>query len=540
MAFLRQEKKDSGTYLRIVQSYRDEDGKTRHRTLYNLGKAEDYSADALKKMGKALYELGGGTIEELENKMLHELGRFNYGFPLVVMQLMEAFALMRFFDGITRTKDLGFDMAQSVALLISERFHDPVSKLSNYKNQVDYIGIKEIELHQIYRTLDHLFENQEQIKMLIYNKGRNLFNQKLDLVFYDVTTFYFESSKEDGFREKGFGKDGKIGNTIITFGLLIDKNKQPVGYEVYRGKQYEGHTFSEALMRLKTKYQIDRVICVADTGMMNADNVEEVRQADYEYIFGERLKNISRNKQNEIIDLTKYQSLSVNDSKTDGVVSIKYYTTQYNDKRLIATYSEKRAKKDKAEREEKIAKAIAFINNPEPLNKKARYHYLKKEGKNNYSIDYEKIQRSELFDGFFCIATNNTDLTEAVILDAYKQLYKIEHTFRTFKAFLETRPMFHWTEKRILGHLSLCYISFALLNHLQLKLQSGGTPQSENTIRQNLIKMQISLITQNNHEYYLRSKTTPGAKQIMKVLSIKEMPDLVPKKAISRYLPLIQ
>lgn len=535
MAFLRQEKKDSGTYLRIIQSYRDDEGKSRHRTIYNLGKAEDYSAEALKKIGQALYELGGGSIEELDKNVLQELGRFYYGFPLVVKQLMHVYSLDRLMGGISRNKDLGFDMAQSVALLISERFHDPVSKLSNFKNQSDYIGLEQIELHQIYRTMDYLFENQEHIKNLIYSKGRNLFNQKLDIVFYDVTTFYFESSKEDGFREKGFGKDGKIGNTIITFGLLIDKDKQPVGYEVYRGKQYEGHTFSEALKRLKDKYQIDRVICVADTGMMNGDNVEEVKDADYEYIFGERLKNISRSKQNEIADISRYKILHA--KSDDGeLIPIKYYTTEYNDKRLIATFSEKRAKKDKAEREEKISKAIAFINNPEPLEKKAKYHYLKKEDKNTYVLDLDKIKRSEMFDGYFCIATNNTDLSEELILDAYKQLYRIEHTFRTFKSFLETRPMFHWTERRILGHLALCYISFALLNYLQLILLKKGTPQSENTIRQNLIRMQISLVTQNNTEYYLRSKTTTGAKQIMQVLSIKEMPDFIPAKSITQYI----
>jgi transposase len=536
MAFLRQEKKESGTYLRIVQSYRDIDGKSKHRTLYNLGKSEDYSSEALKKIGQALYELGGGTIEELESKILHELGRFYYGFPLVIKKLLNIYSLDRFFDGFTRNKDLSFDMTQVVTLLISERFHDPVSKLSNYKNQSDYIGLEQIQLHQIYRTLDYLCEQQEQVKSLIYNKGRNLFNQKLDIVFYDVTSFYFHSSKEDGFREKGFGKDGKIGKTIVVFGLLIDKNKQPVGYEVYRGKQYEGHTFTDALKRLKEKYQINRVICVADTGMMNAENVEEVKQFDYEYIFGERLKNISIQKQDEIIDITKYKTLNVENSDTGEQIPIKYYTTTYNGKRLIATYSEKRAKKDKAEREEKLNKAIAFINKPESLDKKAKLHYLKKLEKNTYVLDLEKIKRSEMFDGFFCIATNNTDLTEASILDAYKQLYRIEHAFRSFKTFLETRPMFHWTEKRILGHLSLCYISYALLNYLQLKLHQNATPQSENTIRQNLIKMQMSLITQNNNEYYLRSNNSEGEKQIMKILSIKQIPDLIPSKALSNYI----
>lgn len=535
MAFLRQEIKGKATYLRVVQSYRDTDGKNRHRTLFNMGKAADYSQESLKKIGQSLYELGGGTLEELEHRMLHELNRYNYGFPLVTGRLLNEYSLNTFFDGLTRNKNLGFNMKESVSLLISERLHDPVSKLSNYKNQSDYFGLSEIELHQIYRTLDHLHNQEEYIKQLIYNKGRNLFNQKLDIVFYDVTTFYFDSNKEDGFREKGFGKDGKIGKTIVAFGLLIDQHKQPVGYEVYHGKQYEGHTFSDAIVRLKKKYQIDKVICVADTGMMNQDNLEEVEDAEYEFIFGERLKSISKDKQDEILDLTKYKILEMED-ESDEAIKIKYYLTEYKGRKLITTYSTKRAAKDRAEREEKIEKAQAFLKQPAPLEKKAKSHYLKKVKQYSYVLDIDRIKRSERFDGFMSIATNNKELSVAEILDAYKQLYKIEHSFRSFKTFLETRPMFHWTKARILGHLALCYISFTLLNYLQLKLKKQGTPQSENQIRKNLINMQMSHVTQNEHEYYLKAKTDEGVKQIMKVLSIKVMPDLIPARVINQYL----
>lgn len=536
MAFLRQDKKANGTYLRIVQSYRSEDGKSRHRTLFNLGKVEDYSADALKKIGQTLYELGGGSLEELQSKQLREMCRYYYGFPLVVKKLLRNYAFDTFFERITNHKDLKYNLMESVTLLICERLHDPVSKLSNYINQNDYYGMEHIELHQIYRTLDHLHNNQERIKQLIYHKGRNLFNQTLDLVFYDVTTFYFDSDKEDGFREKGFGKDGKIGNTIVTFGLLIDQNKQPVGYEVYRGRQYEGHTFSDAVARLKDKYQIGKIICVADTGMMNADNLLEVQDADYEYIFGERLKNLSKKIQDEILDISKYEILKVADITSNEEIEIKYYVSPYKGKKLISTYSAKRAAKDKAEREEKIRKAQIFIENPQSLGKKAKTYYLKKESKDVFSLDLEKIKRSERFDGFTSIATNNQELSVKQILEAYKQLYKIEQSFRSFKTFLETRPMYHWTENRILGHLALCYISFTVLNYLQLQLKKQGTPQSENEIRKNLTKMQMSLISQNEQQYYLRSKTETGAKEIMKVLSIRELPDLIPQQSINQYI----
>jgi transposase len=356
------------------------------------------------------------------------------------------------------------------------------------------------------------------------------------VVFYDVTTFYFESDKEDGFREKGFGKDGKIGNTIVVFGMLIDQNKQPVGYEVYHGSQYEGHTFSDALKRLKKKYQVGKVICVADSGMMNGDNITETEGQDYEYIIGERLKSISRAKQDEILDLKRYQTITIHDGGSGQAIEIEYYITSYNNRKLITTYSEKRAARDRAQREEKIERAKMLMQNPAQLEKKAKVHFLKKQGKNTYLLDEEKISRSERFDGFLSVATNNKDLSVPQILDAYKQLYKIEQSFRSFKSFLETRPMFHWTEKRILGHLALCYISFTLLNHLQLRLRQKETPLTENNIRKSLMKMQVSLLTQDKKEYYLTSKTPEGAHKIMKALRIRSIPDLIPRLAINNYL----
>ena len=171
MAFLRKEKKGNATYLRIVQSYRSEDGKSKHRTLYNLGKAENYSPDALKKIGAALYRLGGGSIDKLESKQLHEVCRYNYGFPQVIRKLLKIYKLDSFFEHITNNKGLVFNLADSLTLLLSERLHDPVSKYASHTNQRDYLGIPYIELQWIYRSLDYLYDYQEPVKRLIYNKG---------------------------------------------------------------------------------------------------------------------------------------------------------------------------------------------------------------------------------------------------------------------------------------------------------------------------------------------------------------------------------
>ena len=540
MAFLKKEKKKSGTYLRIVESHRDKSGKSIHKTLYNMGKAEDYSKQTLKNIGKSFLELSGEDISNLEKKCLKELARYSYGFIQIYDRIMQIYGIERFLLETSKKKRLNFKLYQSILLMIAERLNEPSSKLMNYNNQSEYIGLASLDLHNLYRSLDHLYEIQNEIQKLIYHQGRNLFKQSLDIVFYDVTTFYFNSEKEDGFRMKGYSKDGKIGNTVIVFGMLIDKDKNPIGYRIYKGGYYEGHTFKDAIRKLKEEYTIDRVIAVADRGMMNQTNVEllESEEIGYEYIIGERLKNLPQKLQSEILDRNKFRKLSIADEVTGEIIEIEYYTIEYKGRRIITTYSEKRAAKDRYERQSKIELAKQYIKTPSMVEKKAASHFLKKENKNQYILDEEKIARSEGYDGFVSISTNAKDLVENEVLSAYKQLYKIEHTFRTFKSYLEARPMFHWTQKRIEGHLCLCYICFTLLNYLQQILRRSGVKISEDKLRVSIGKMQLSLLEQDGEQFYLRSKLDETANAIIKELNIKKLPDIIGKYGITQYISI--
>jgi transposase len=182
---------------------------------------------------------------------------------------------------------------------------------------------------------------------------------------------------------------------------------------------------------------------------------------------------------------------------------------------------------------------MSFLEDPSKIERKAANHYLKKVGKTSYKLDEDKIANSERFDGFISISTNAKDLPEIEILDAYKQLYKIEHTFRTFKSYLETRPMFHWTEHRIEGHLCLCYICFTLLNYLQQELRKSGRQMSETRLREITEKLQLSLIKQGEDEFYMKSNTPEEAKALFKSLKIKELPNGIPKHDISNYISSI-
>jgi transposase len=528
MAFLRVENKKSGSYIRIVESYRDESGHSRHRILYNLGKVCDYTPDQLQRIGARLYELGGGDLKNLLGITTAAKARFNYGFYQVYAAALIHYGLPRIFSRISNKHKLQFDFQNAALLMILERLQDPCSKRSTYFNQAEYLGIKTVGLQHLYRTLDKLADYNKLIQKQIFQTGRDLFNQRLDVVFYDVTTLYFDSEveNEEELRQKGFSKDGKIGKTQILFCMLIDQDKQPIGYKVFKGDTFEGHTFEHAIKDLKNEYQIDKVIVVADRGMLSAANLEVTVTNGYEFIVGERLRKLPREIQDPLLDIKNYTATWTYENSEGEEVTVRYCTVACQGRTIIGTFSAKRAEKDVHDREVKLKTAEKLLKNPSLVAKKAGRFFLKKEGETIYELDKQKIERDKRFDGFLAIATNNTTLDVNIILEQYKQLYRIEHTFRTFKSHLETRPMFHWTDKRIEGHLCLCYLSYTLLNYTLLKLERAGVKTTEAQLRKTLERMQVSLIEQNGKEYYLRSAAQPLEALIQQKLGLNILPSV--------------
>lgn len=552
MAFLRQDKKGEEIYLRICETERLGQ-KVVQRTLHNLGKKSDYSPESLSRIGAQLYCMNGNTLEDLMQEMCKEQGRYNYGFPLVIKHLLAHYGLNEVFESIKKKHRLKFSLTDVVTLLLCNRWNDPLSKLGVYDTQNDFLGLEPIQLHWLYRGLDKLSVSSEDIQKHIYNRNVKMLDYEVDVVFYDVTTFYFESDYEEegALRQKGFGKDGKIGNTQILLGLLLDKNRNPIGYELYSGDTYEGHTLVDGLKKLKEKYKIGKVVVVADSGMLNKDNLLAIKDKGYEFIVGERLKNLPKKIQSELLNKENYKLMTIEKhGKIDEKIVLSYHIVTHNDRKILCTYSEKRAKKDRIDREKKIEKAKEMMQKPTQLGKKAAIYYLKgnqvntdtgevadpKTTKMIYELDQTKIEKAALYDGLKAIATSDTTLSNEDILLKYKELYKIEQSFRTFKSFLETRPMFHWTDERIKGHFCMCYMSFALLNYLQQILKKNNLDYSENDIRRILDKMQITHLMQFKQNYYIRSRLDENTKILLKMLEIKPLPDMMANPLVINYM----
>lgn len=530
MAFLRAEKKKSGTYLRIVQSYR-EAGKTRHKTLYSLGKVEDYPKGQLERIAYKLLSLEKVNIKDVKESGIKEVGRYNYGYALLINELWSRYKLSSWSRKVKNSHKVVFNWESVLKMMIAERLNEPCSKRQSYFNQEEYIGFGELsyDLHHYYRCLDILNENESHIKNHLFTQQRRL-NSKttLDLAFYDVTTLYFDSQiEEEGkLRQKGYSKDGKAHKTQVVLGLLTDKLRNPLNYDIYSGNTYEGITMQPALKKLRQAYQIDLVTVVADSGMMNKENIAAIESdKNLEYIVGDRLKILAKKIQKELIDRSNHQAVW----QDVPIDKYSYIEKQYKGRRLICSYSAKRAKKDAAQRQKLIDKAQVLLSSPSKYRqrtKKGAGRFIKTSDQQNIQLDTDKIQGDQKYDGFKVLSTNSK-LPASQIIEKYSNLFEIEHAFRSLKSQLAVRPIFHWTDKRIKGHIAMCFIAYTFLNYLQ-----NTTQLSQRTIVKTIDKMQMSAIKESGVEdlVYLRSKITPEQEKLSQILNF-----VLPKDTSSQH-----
>lgn len=181
-------------------------------------------------------EPAGRNISNIFDGSFHELGRYNYGYALVTQSLWNIYNFGELIGIINNKNKTKFNWQEVLRLMIAERINEPCSKLQNHFNQSEYIGFseKKIPLHHFYRTLDILSKEEELIKKHVFTQQHDLFSTVLDVVFYDVTTLYFESQTEqdDALRQKGYSKDGKAHKTQVVLGLLVDKSRNPISYQI--------------------------------------------------------------------------------------------------------------------------------------------------------------------------------------------------------------------------------------------------------------------------------------------------------------------
>ena len=319
----------------------------------------------------------------------------------------------------------------------------------------------------------------------------------LTIVFYDVTTLYFETSKTDVLREPGFSKDGKTAESQVVLGLLVSEGGYPLSYSLYNGSQYEGYTMIPMVDDFKQRFNLGNdFVVVADSGLMNAKNVKLLGDAKYKYVIGARIKRESQAIREWILSW----------EKKDGEF-IEY--KRDNGERLIVGYSAARAKKDAYNRErgvERLRKACKSGKlTKNQVNKRGYNKFLEISRDIEVVISEEKIAEDAKWDGLKGYVTN-TDLPAKDAVDEYRGLWVVERVFRVSKGTLDMRPMFHFTERRIEAHVCICFVAYKVYKELERIIAKAGIKMSVDKVLD--IAKTITTVRVNmpqNHKMY--SKT---------------------------------
>jgi transposase len=373
----------------------------------------------------------------------------------------------------------------------------PTSKLKTVDYLYRYKGIN-MEISHVYRFLDKFHKKyKSEVERIAYEHTKKKLKE-ITVVFYDMTTLYFEAEDEDDLRKIGFSKDGKFQKPQIMLGLLVGEQGLPIGYDIFKGNTFEGHTLMPIIKQIQKKYGFAKPIVVADAGLLSKDNLENLSEQKYEFIIGARIKNESKSIKEEILkkslDLKNDESFII--QRKDGT-------------RLVITYSDKRAKKDAYNRERGLRKLRQRVSSgklrKEHINNRGYNKFLALFGEIKVKLDEKKIEEDKKWDGLKGYITN-TKLKPKQITDNYKHLWQIEKAFRISKTDLRIRPIYHRKRDRIEAHICIAFVAYAIYKELEQLLYKNKVPFS------------VKRAAELTHNMYEIEFTLPSSRQREKII----------------------
>lgn len=478
-----------------------------------------FSPESLAKLKQSSKEEDKESDYNVNLKNLKEEQRVVSGIHDVYGPLFEQMG----FDNIIKNPARHQAAVRMFRDIVLARIANPVSKRSSVTMLEEDFGIS-LNLDLVYKMMDQLDEKAiEKLNDLAYQHTAELFQQKIDVIFFDCTTLYFETFEEDEFRKNGYSKDLKFNQPQVLLALMVTREGLPIGYQAFEGDTYEGHTLMPALKQLREKYHIDRVVLVADAGMMSEANLTKLTQAEqpFEYIVGGRLKNLPKTVQETVLDPKNYQEITTE----EDVLRIGQFDV--DGRKLVVSYSQKRARKDAHDRKkaiEKLQKKLAKKKNPkEYLSNYGNRKYLSMEGEATIVLDEAKVEQAARWDGLHGVFTNAKQMNNQEVLKQYNHLWEVEEAFRITKHDLKVRPVFHWKPSRVKAHLAISFAAYTLVKQLEYRVKLLHRKMSPEQIRQALIRVQTSILydAQRRMRYGLPSRISQDARKIYKLMSVQ-------------------
>ena len=503
--FIRQKKNKSGSIsVQIISNY-----KGHYKVIKTMGSSME--AQQVVK----LIEQGKQEIKKIEGQQslfVHEKDAWIEGFVSnlsnqQIRSIGPELIVGRIYDFIGYNK-VNQDLLRH---LVIARLAFPLSKLKTIEYLYRYQGVM-LDVDAVYRFLDRLNEQLKgHVEQISYAYTKQTLKGKLSIVFYDLTTLYFEASDEDDLRQIGFNKDGKHSNPQIHLGLLVGLGGYAIGYDIFEGSTFEGHTLIPMLQKMSTKFDLGKPIIVADAGLLNTPNIADLEKENYEYILGARLKNESVSIKEKIIQ---------SERNKEGVCVI-----EKGKLKLIVQYSEKRAKKDFHNREKGLKRLEKQIRSGKitknNINNRGYNKYLKMDGTISVSIDQEKFEQDKQWDGLKGYVTN-CKLTPTEVIENYRNLWHVEKAFRMSKTDLRIRPIYHRLQRRIEAHICVSFVAYTIYKELERVLKLEKYPLS------------VEKAMEITHTMYQVEVTLPQSQHTKKILLQMDKNQSLLKKIIDQ------
>lgn len=547
--FIRTKKtpRSKSVSIQLVESFR-ENGKIKQRVISHVGTTDKKEKiQELVQLAEALKtDLQHAKLTEQQNitNPAHRLGLLSQVSDNVLLRAANLCEEKRLILGIHDIYGylydyLGFSnpfsnparriyAAKILKEIVLARIAIPKSKRASVAFLSEKFGV-DLDLDHVYQMMskvdDRFFDN---IQNAALSTALKISAGKLNVLFYDATTLYFESFNEDSLKQNGYSKDMKFNQAQILLALFVTDRGIPVGYELFPGSTFEGHTLVTVLEKLKKRYALQEVVFVADRGLFSEENLSLLEANNFKYVVGARIKNTTKKMQSEILNQNNYHFIG--EKKEQRVAAF----TQNNLRQLIVHYDPDRARKDFHDREKAIQKLtvkIAKSKNPKSLLSNFGYKkYIDIPTDTEITINQNKIQQAKGWDGLLGVITNMKGVSATQLLSHYRGLWQIEESFRINKHDLRMRPIFHWTPKRIKAHIGIAFMAFVCVRYLEYRLSVQSQKLSPEEIRKSLLAVQGSILSdeKSGKQFLLSSKPNSNAQEIYRVLKIK-----MPKKIMA-------